>query len=218
MTTATIDPIRRDAAIPAGSGARLRTGADVNCPAVAPVTVLIVDDDRDASYGLWALLRWRPGIRVRMSAGGEAARLAWHERPAVCLASATLGLRALHGLAQLPGAPRILVYADERSGDLEGMAIIAGAEAAMWRYGDPDELVEAIRRAASRPRLRTPVSAATVHRLIDRVDDRDRPIAALLLMRTPPDHVAWTLGLSARSLRARRREMLARLERATPQP
>lgn len=216
MTMATIDTIRREAGTPAGSGARLRTGGDVNCPVITPVTVLIVDDDRAASYGLWALLRWRPGIRARLSVSAEAGRAARQERPAVCLASAGLGLHALHRLAQLPGAPRVLVYADERSRDLEGLAIVAGADGAVWRYGDPDELLAAIRRAASTPRPRTPLPAASVHRLIDRVDDRDRPIAALLLMRTPPDHVAWTLGLSARSLRARRWEMLARLQRAAP--
>jgi len=214
MTTTTIDANQIGVRAAAGTGARFRVGADIDCSPVRALGVLIVDDDRDAGYRLWALLRWRPGIRVGLCRSAEAIRIARQERPAVCLASAALGLRRIHRLTQLPGGARVLVYTAERGADLEGAAVIAGADRALWRYDDPDRLVDAIRGAASRPRRRVALPPAVVHRLIDRLEDRDRAIAALLLMATPADQIAGTLGMSARSLRARRWAMVVALESA----
>jgi hypothetical protein len=47
--------------------------------------------------------------------------------------------------------------------------------------------------------------------LLDRVDERDRAILAMLLERAHPDDIAATLGFSAATLRRRRRRIVARL-------
>jgi FixJ family two-component response regulator len=47
--------------------------------------------------------------------------------------------------------------------------------------------------------------------LLDRVDDRDRAVLAMLLERVHPDDIAATLGVSAATLKRRRTRILARL-------
>ncbi|HZE05193.1 MAG TPA: response regulator [Solirubrobacteraceae bacterium] len=119
-----------------------------------PVTVLLVDDDRVASYSLWALLNWRPGIRVCATAenSGDARRLARRLAPDVCLVSAALGCRdggrLTHELKQAPKRPRILIYDDRGGPRLTAMARLCSADGAFSRYGDPGELTDLIQRAA----------------------------------------------------------------------
>lgn len=59
--------------------------------------LLLVDDDLAARYNVWALLRFKRGIRAIHTADSsiEALTLARRHRPHVCLISATLG----HGQA-----------------------------------------------------------------------------------------------------------------------
>ena len=133
-------------------------------------------------------------------------------RPAVCVVSADAGPRYIHRLSQLAAAPSVLVYADRRSAELDATMAIAGADGVLWRYGDPGLLADTIRRVSERRHRPPDVAGETIRRLIDRVDDRDRPIAAMLLQRIAPDEIARTLGISARSLRARRRGIIRRLE------
>ena len=47
--------------------------------------------------------------------------------------------------------------------------------------------------------------------LLDRVDDRDRAMLAMLLQRVHPDDIAQTLGISASALTRRRAQVRARL-------
>jgi hypothetical protein len=47
--------------------------------------------------------------------------------------------------------------------------------------------------------------------LLDRVDDRDRAILAMLLEQIHPDDIAATVGISAAALRRRRTHIIARL-------
>jgi DNA-binding NarL/FixJ family response regulator len=94
------------------------------------------------------------------------------------------------------------------------MAVIAGADGTIWRYGDPDQLVDAIRRAAAGRSPPDDLAEAAIDGLLDRVEDRDRPIVTMLVHRTSLDEIARTLGISAGSLRARRHELIKRLEDA----
>jgi FixJ family two-component response regulator len=47
--------------------------------------------------------------------------------------------------------------------------------------------------------------------LLDRVEDRDRAILAMLLEQIHPDDIAATVGISAAALRRRRTHIIARL-------
>jgi FixJ family two-component response regulator len=50
--------------------------------------------------------------------------------------------------------------------------------------------------------------------LLDRVEDRDRAVLAMLLERVHPDDIAAALGISAAAVRLRRTHIAARLRRA----
>lgn len=118
---------------------------------VAAVSVVVVDDDRDSSYSMWALLRWLPGIQVLARSGSEhAADVIAEVRPDACLVSAANGPRLVQALARLPDAPHVLAYAAQRTPELAATARVAGAEAVLWRYGDPVELAASVRQAVSR--------------------------------------------------------------------
>ena len=185
------------------------------------VEVLIVDDDRAASYSLWALLHWRPGIRISaiVDSPSEAFKAIGRLRPDICLVAAALGepewLSLCHAVKQLPQPPRVILYGERASDELEGMGMIAGVDGTVSRYGDADRLEQTIKRIAGGDLGEQPTLAADgIIDLIDRVADPDRPIAAMLLEGVSPDDIAWTQGISARSFRARRREIVKRIERS----
>lgn len=129
--------------------------ADVSRP--DPIDVLLVDDDCVASYSLWALLRWQPGIRICATArsGAGAITAVQRLRPGVCLVSAALGsgegIRVARRLKQLSDPPRVLIYAAETL-ELEALGEAAViVDGVVWRYGDPDELAATIRRVVWSP-------------------------------------------------------------------
>jgi len=124
-----------------------------------PVEVLLVDDDRWASYSLWALLNWQPGIRVigRAHTAAEALALVSERRPQVCLVAAGLevgqGLALVQRLLQGPEAGRVIVYDDRPDADLYARALSAGAAAVFCRYDDPALLAQEIRKPAEAPAI-----------------------------------------------------------------
>ena len=201
----TIEPGRRAGAAKAGvmtSGSQAR-----------PVAVLIVDDGRDSSYALWALLRWQPGIRICATAAlSGALSAAQRERPALCLVPAALGPGGIHQIAQLADAPRVLAYTDRRDPSLEAMALVAGADGVLWRYVDGDELADTIRRVAAQRGRPMDLTQDAIGRMIECLDDRDRPMASMLLLGTSLDEIARVLGVSATAVRARRAMIVKRLE------
>jgi DNA-binding NarL/FixJ family response regulator len=182
------------------------------------IEVLIADDRCGASYSLWALLNWKEGIRLiaTVDDGEQALRVARERKPCVCLVSATLlardGLELADRLKRLSDPPRVLIYADSVDARLAGLAIIADADGVFSRYQTSEKTVAAIRRVASGDQsFLTPVRDG-FDQLAATVDGRDRAIVAMLLDNAHPDDIAGTLGLSARSVRERRRAILKRLD------
>jgi DNA-binding NarL/FixJ family response regulator len=179
--------------------------------------VLLVDDDRAASYSLWALLHWQPGIRVCDTAEtvADAVTLTVGRRPEVCLVSAAFcggqGLGMAHRLTQLSPRPQVLIYASEPQPELDALAMIAGAAGALWRYGEAGELAATIRRAAAGEHEPPSLAHAVTRTMLDHLEDRDRAIAGMLILGMSTDAIAGTLGVSASSLRHRRRQILDRL-------
>jgi DNA-binding NarL/FixJ family response regulator len=190
---------------------RRRPGA---AQALKVTRVLLIEDDRAASYSLWALLHWQPGIRICDTAESvaEAFTLTQRRRPEVCLVSAAFcggeGLDVAHRLTQLFPRPQVLIYASEPQPELDALAMVTGAAGALWRYGEADELAATIRRAAAGQHQPPSPAHSVTCTLLDHLEDRDRPIAAMLILGIPTDTIAGTLGLSARSLRYRRRQIL----------
>jgi DNA-binding NarL/FixJ family response regulator len=185
------------------------------------VDVLLVDDDPSASYSLRTLLGAHAGIRVRATAetSAQAFHLAQLLKPDVCLVSARLGsgewMRFAYRLKGQLEPRRVLICTDERVDPvLEGLAVIARADGIVWRYDDPGKIAARIRRRSDRgPRPSSPLSREVIHAVIDRVEDRDRPIAAMLLLHTPPDEIARTVGIGGSALRLRRTQLIDYLDR-----
>lgn len=179
--------------------------------------LLLVDDHLAARYSVWALLRFERGIRAIDTADSsiEALRLARRHRPHVCLISATLGLGEALTLASkikhLMHPPRVLIYADAIDALVAGAAFLAGADGVLWRYADSQQHARVVRRVASGEQHFPTLRSDEVHALLDRVEDRDRAIVAMLLERIVRDDVARTLGISARAVERRRQSILQRL-------
>lgn len=92
--------------------------------------------------------------------------------------------------------------------DLAGAAIIAGADGVFSRDAGPDDLIAVVGRAVDGEQHFSTLSPDGVLRLLDRVEERDRAIVAMLLERVPSDEIARTLGISARALDLRRKSIL----------
>jgi DNA-binding NarL/FixJ family response regulator len=220
MSTATIKPSSRDPR----SGARdSRNGVGAARP--GELDLMLVADDLAARYSVWALLRWRREIRTIAIAGSsiEALTLAQHRRPHVCLIAATLGrgdgLALATRMKQLVRPPRVLIFADAVDTRLAGATLLSGADGLLWRYADADQQASVIRRVVTGEQHFPDLERDEVLALLDRLEDRDRPIAALLLERVPPDDIARTMGISARDLQRRRttiRDRLANLPQSAP--
>jgi two-component system nitrate/nitrite response regulator NarL len=212
MSTALISPSQRELQSQAQNS---RNGDDAHRR--DEIDLLIVDDNHAARYSVWALLSWKPDIRVTGTANSsaEALRLADQCQPHACLISATLGqgeaLTLAYRLKHLIDPPRVLIFADAVDQHLACAARVAGADGVLCRYADPEEQVAVVRRAASGKQQFPDLQPSEIHALLDQVEDRDRAIVAMLLEQTPPDHIAGLLGLSARSLELRRQGILKRL-------
>ena len=186
----------------------------------SPISILLVDDRRAASYSLWALLNWQRDLHVIATAqsSAEARTLTMRHRPDVCLVSIELGpagaLRLIDRLKALENPPRVLLYADATDTGMAAAALVAHADGLVWRYADPATLAAAIKDIVVGRERFPAFEPDAPQRLADQVADGDRAIASMLVLRTPRDDIARILGISARKVDARRQNILGQLDRA----
>ena len=200
--------------VPKRSGRRQVPSSSAN--RTADIEVLIVDDQPVASVAVCPTSSGGRQIRVIANAQSrdEALRVARAQKPDVCMVSATLdGWAALaRRLKLLAKPPRVLICGAPGDALLTGTAMLCGADGVCHRDAAPETLAEVIGRVVANEKLLPDLSSDQFQELLDRVDDADRAVVAMLLERTHPDDIASTLGLSARSLRMRRQSILARLD------
>lgn len=145
-------------------------------PVSDPVTVLVVDDDALVRFGLTMMLRGAPDVQVVAEAGNgaEAIELIRRHEPAVVLMDIRMpvmdGLTATEAIRRRSPAPQVVVLTTFDADAHVLRALRAGAAGFLLKDTPPDELVVAVRHAASgRPVL----SPEVLRRLIDRVADSD---------------------------------------------
>jgi DNA-binding NarL/FixJ family response regulator len=98
-----------------------------------------------------------------------------------------------------------------RPDQLAGSVLIAGADGVLRLHTDLARYASPARQVvAGAERLLDPRQPDMLT-MLDRVDDRDRAILAMLLEGTHPDDIAATVGISAATLRRRRADISARL-------
>jgi DNA-binding NarL/FixJ family response regulator len=165
------------------------------------IRVLVVDDQTLVRAGVGLLLRTAGGFEVVGEAGDghDAVRLAERLRPDVILMDLRMprmdGIEATRRILDRQPSARVLVlttFADD--GNVYG-AIGAGAIGYLVKDGAPEELVDAVGRAARGEALLAPPVLARVLRRALAAHDRERE----------PDRSAAALRL----LSAREREVLA---------
>ena len=122
--------------------------------ALAPVTVLVVDDHTLFRRGLVALLGQDDGLRVVGEAGdaAEATRLAPRLAPQVILLDNHLpgvkGIDAIAGLREASPTSRVLMLTVSEDAQDLATALRNGAQGYLLKTIDGDLLAQAIRRAA----------------------------------------------------------------------
>jgi hypothetical protein len=100
-----------------------------------------------------------------------------------------------------------------RGGDvrLAGSVIVAGADGLVRLHTDVEQHASPISHVVTASERSEDLRPTDMLTLLDRVDDRDRAILAMLLEHIHPDDIAATVGISAAALRQRRTHIIARL-------
>lgn len=135
-----------------------------------PVTVLLVDDHAVVRQGVRAFLETQPGIRVVADAdsGSEAVRLAAEHAPDVALVDLLMpGMDGVETTRLITGrSPRtkVIILTSYHEDEHIFPAIRAGALSYLLKNVGPDELADAVRKAAAGEAVLHPRVAARVVR------------------------------------------------------
>jgi DNA-binding NarL/FixJ family response regulator len=146
----------------------------------------------------------------------EALGIASQRTPDLCVVSATFGagegLSLAHRLKHLPQAPLVLICAEAVDARLAGAALIAGADGVFDSATGAEKLTTMLTRVAAGEQAFPALVPDPFDELAARVDEEDRRIVAMLLLRANPDEIARVLGISARSFRVRLQMIVRRLD------
>lgn len=142
------------------------------------IRVLVVDDQALVRAGFQAILAAADGIDVVGEAGdgAEAIEVATVVAPDVVLLDVRMpvldGLQALPGILNAPARPKVLMLTTFDLDNYVFEAMRAGASGFLLKDLPREDLVAAVRRAASGEEVFSPV---VLHRLVQQFVERSRP-------------------------------------------
>ncbi|MGW2642055.1 response regulator transcription factor [Streptomyces sp. NPDC001348] len=198
------------------------------------IRVLLADDDPLVRTGLKMMLRGADGIEVvgEVADGAQVAAAVREHRPGVVLMDIRMpvmdGLAATRALTRRGAqAPQVIVLTtfDEHGLVLEAMR--AGAAGFLVKHAVPEEIVEAVRRAArGEPALSPSAARALIehaaagpgHRAeharqqLMRLTEREREVAAAVAKGLSNTEIGARLHLSVGTVKAHLSSALAKLE------
>lgn len=197
----------------------------------APVKVMLVDDHTLFRKGLAELLEGRNAIQVVAVTGDsdEALRLAREHAPDVAIVDLNMGPRG--GLALIRqlreagwgGTPLVLTVSD--SGDDMADALASGAQGYLLKDMEPEQVVDAIRRALQGETVVAPAmtlklvdllhpkrGAAARESLLESLTAREREILSHLAQGMTNKGIARALDISHETVKLHVRRILAKLK------
>ncbi|MEA2284191.1 MAG: hypothetical protein QOJ21_234 [Solirubrobacteraceae bacterium] len=179
-----------------------------------PIRVLIADDHELVRDGVGRLLGPLPDIEVVGLAadGEEAVQLSAGSGPDVILMDLEMprvdGIEATRRIAQMPGAPRVVVLTSFSDRQRIAAALDSGAVGYMLKDAEPDELVAGIRAAAGGASPLAPRVAATLveerrhFTVTDALTERERQVLALVAGGATNREIAGELGITTKTVKA----------------
>lgn len=171
---------------------------------MTPISVLLVDDHPIVRAGVRSLFDQRDDVRVvgEAASGEEAVALAKHLHPDVVLCDLRLGtgldgVQTTAVLRSLDPAPAVLILTTfDRDAEILG-AIEAGAAGYLLKDIAPEEIVRAVRQAASGGPVLTPELSDRMGRVLRaprvRLTERERDVLRLLDTGASNREIAKTL-------------------------
>jgi DNA-binding NarL/FixJ family response regulator len=194
--------------------------------------VLLVDDDPLVRSGLTMMLRGAEGIEVvgEVADGADVADAVRREAPDVVLMDIRMpvmdGIAATRALARRDAAPQVIVLTTFGADDTVLAAIRAGAAGYLLKHTEPEQIVDAVRRAGRGEPVLSPSVART---LIDHaasgadsraeqararlalLSERERQIAAAVAEGLSNTEIGARLHVSAGTVKAHVSSALSKL-------
>ena len=178
-------------------------------PAIAPVSVLVVDDHPALREGLIGLLEQEPEFTPLGAVPSERELVATllRVRPDVIVLDYALGrgdgLKTCFRIKQLPDPPRVVLYSAYVDDVFTVPATVAQADAIVSKSAPVETLLEALRGEAQGAHTVPRPQPEALDAASARLGPEDLPVVGMLCARERVESIAVTLGIDPAEVQAR---------------